>query len=157
MTDVKERELNMANALRRGPGWWMDPDGNWNPPEAWPESTPPLPDWVRDENGRWHAPDVPAPAALEAVPDLEEPEPAPTVDPAPTSASPVQPVRTPPAAPGLPPRSAASLGYAAYTKFDPEEIEPEGVSLKRALFAAVGFGATAGMIAAGITVLLGVF
>lgn len=42
---------------REGPGWWMAPDGGWNPPEMWPEATPPLPGWVRLGNGRWSAPD----------------------------------------------------------------------------------------------------
>ena len=83
MTDVEERELNMAHALRRGPGWWMDPEGNWNPPELWPESTPPLPGWVRDADGRWHASDDPPPAVEEAVVRADDPagigdEPAPS-------------------------------------------------------------------------------
>lgn len=34
----------------------MDRDGGWNPPELWPETTPPLPGWVRNEKGRWEAP-----------------------------------------------------------------------------------------------------
>lgn len=45
-----------VSGTRRGPGWWMDRDGGWNPPELWPETTPPLPGWVRNENGRWEAP-----------------------------------------------------------------------------------------------------
>lgn len=38
-------------------------DGGWNPPELWPESTPPLPGWVRGVDGRWSAPVAPAPIA----------------------------------------------------------------------------------------------
>lgn len=43
--------------LRRGPGWWMDLNGIWNPPELWPEENPPLPDWHRNDDGTWLAPD----------------------------------------------------------------------------------------------------
>ncbi|NNC79434.1 MAG: hypothetical protein HKN94_04700 [Acidimicrobiales bacterium] len=42
--------------LRRGPGWWMDREGVWNPPELWPESAPPLPGWTRNVDGRWMEP-----------------------------------------------------------------------------------------------------
>lgn len=34
----------------------MTPDGRWNPPELWPESTPPLPGWERGADGRWFDP-----------------------------------------------------------------------------------------------------
>lgn len=52
-----------ASETRKGPGWWMALDGGWNPPELWPESTPPLPGWVRGADGRWSAPAEPAPVA----------------------------------------------------------------------------------------------
>ncbi len=153
MTDVEERELNMANALRRGPGWWMDPEGNWNPPEIWPESTPPLPDWVRDAEGRWHAPDDAPPAALTVVPEPPveaEPEVA-------DAAAAVAPEPTVPASPQRTHRTASSLSYAAYSKLEPIEEPPSGVTLKRALFAALGAAITAAMFGAGVTVLLGLF
>ena len=31
----------------------MDLEGQWNPPEEWPESSPPLPGWTRDADGLW--------------------------------------------------------------------------------------------------------
>lgn len=41
----------------------MDPNGQWKPPEAWPESSPPLPGWRRAEDGSW-APPIPAPESI---------------------------------------------------------------------------------------------
>lgn len=35
----------------------MDLDGSWQPPESWPESSPPLPGWLRAPDGSWHGPD----------------------------------------------------------------------------------------------------
>jgi len=43
-----------TDELRRGPGWWMDDEGVWNPPSLWPENTPPLPGWERAADGLWH-------------------------------------------------------------------------------------------------------
>lgn len=158
MTDVEERELNMAHALRRGPGWWMDPEGNWNPPELWPESTPPLPGWVRDAEGYWHASDDPPPAALSVVPALDVEASAPADDASTTKAEPSPAATAPAPASVRPPRTAASLSYAAYTKLEPAEVpSPLGVPLKRALFAALGAAITAVMIGAGLTVLIGLF
>lgn len=34
----------------------MDLDGQWNPPEEWPESNPPLPGWTRGPDGLWSDP-----------------------------------------------------------------------------------------------------
>lgn len=45
-----------TSELRRGPGWWMDLEGQWNPPEEWPEATPPLPGWTRSNDGLWSQP-----------------------------------------------------------------------------------------------------
>lgn len=53
-----------ASETRQGPGWWMDPDGGWNPPENWPEATPPLPGWIRGTNGLWSAPEMITPAPV---------------------------------------------------------------------------------------------
>lgn len=36
----------------------MDLEGQWNPPEVWPEATPPLPGWKRDDDGLWTEPAV---------------------------------------------------------------------------------------------------
>ncbi len=45
-----------ASDVRRGPGWWMDLEGDWNPPETWPDDSPPLPGWRRNGEGRWEPP-----------------------------------------------------------------------------------------------------
>jgi len=37
----------------------MDLEGTWNPPEEWPETSPPLPGWVRGDGGSWHEPSDP--------------------------------------------------------------------------------------------------
>jgi hypothetical protein len=34
----------------------MDLEGQWNPPEEWPESNPPLPGWTRGADGLWTQP-----------------------------------------------------------------------------------------------------
>ena len=34
----------------------MDLNGSWNPPESWPESSPPLPGWERLPDGSWYNP-----------------------------------------------------------------------------------------------------
>jgi hypothetical protein len=34
----------------------MDLEGQWNPPEEWPESSPPLPGWTRCVDGLWTEP-----------------------------------------------------------------------------------------------------
>lgn len=70
-----------AQEARRGPGWWMDPEGTWKSPREWPENTPPLPGWVRLDDDRWVPPEeapepltdiAPPPVpGLRAVPDLE--------------------------------------------------------------------------------------
>lgn len=76
---------------REGPGWWMDRDGGWNPPELWPESTPPLPGWVLQPNGRWEAPIEVDPHTTEVAPviDLTETdEPSSSLTPAPLHAAP---------------------------------------------------------------------
>ena len=56
-------------------------DGGWNPPEMWPESTPPLPGWVRRADGRWSAPDAPATIADVRNLDLTGGQPAPQQQP----------------------------------------------------------------------------
>ena len=64
-----------VSGTRRGPGWWMDRDGGWNPPELWPESTPPLPGWVRNDKARWEAPPEVDDADTLPVIDLTKPAP----------------------------------------------------------------------------------
>lgn len=87
MTSVHSKRLTARGAkhfhmstseLRRGPGWWMDLDGQWNPPEEWPEATPPLPGWVRDADGFWTEP-----PELDECADPEAPPPEPTGRPIP--------------------------------------------------------------------------
>ena len=58
-----------ASDVRRGPGWWMDLEGGWNPPETWPEPSPPLPGWIRSVDGRWVPRDGEAEAAAAAEDD----------------------------------------------------------------------------------------
>ena len=57
-----------TSELRRGPGWWMDLDGQWNPPELWPEASPPLPGWIRAADGNWHAPATDDDSAVQTAP-----------------------------------------------------------------------------------------
>jgi len=52
-----------TSEIRSGPWWWMDLEGQWNPPESWPESSPPLPGWRRASDGSW-APPIPAPESV---------------------------------------------------------------------------------------------
>ncbi len=61
-----------ASETREGPGWWMASDGGWNPPEMWPESTPPLPGWVRQPDGSWKAPLEKAPVAETQLLDVSK-------------------------------------------------------------------------------------
>lgn len=61
-----------TSETRDGPGWWMGSDGGWNPPEMWPESTPPLPGWIRQPDGSWKAPVEQPPEAESAKLDLTE-------------------------------------------------------------------------------------
>ena len=58
-----------TSELRRGPGWWMDLEGQWNSPESWPESSPPLPGWTRGTDGLWHAPASATGETLMPTPD----------------------------------------------------------------------------------------
>ena len=61
-----------TSELRRGPGWWMDLEGQWNPPEEWPESSPPLPGWIRGADGLWTEPaEVDYDEAAEVADDAE--------------------------------------------------------------------------------------
>lgn len=54
----------------------MDLDGSWNPPESWPESSPPLPGWVRADDGKWQSPvDVVEPIELGIVTPAQRPIP----------------------------------------------------------------------------------
>ena len=68
-----------TSETRDGPGWWMASDGGWNPPEMWPESTPPLPGWVRQADGSWKAPLERPPEPESTDVDLSQNESAPEV------------------------------------------------------------------------------
>jgi hypothetical protein len=49
-------ELPERYNKRGGPGWWMDLEGVWLSPAAWPEDTAPLDGWVREPGGSWGPP-----------------------------------------------------------------------------------------------------
>ena len=51
----------------------MDLDGQWNPPESWPESSPPLPGWRRASDGSW-APPIPTPESVSEDFAVAEPD-----------------------------------------------------------------------------------
>lgn len=80
MNDEGAKQQHMSTSeLRRGPGWWMDLDGQWKPPEEWPESSPPLPGWVRDAEGRWSEPALSAPKIAEPAEEVALTRPIPEV------------------------------------------------------------------------------
>ena len=77
----------------------MDPEGAWNPPELWPESSPPLPGWVRGADGRWSAP-----SEIQILPDPTKPiEGAPAVIDLTTRETAVRPAKE------LPPKHAIKV------------------------------------------------
>ncbi len=51
-------ELPPSANTRSGPGWWMDEAGAWQPPEQWPEDTPPIEGWT-GVAGAWTPPAEP--------------------------------------------------------------------------------------------------
>ena len=159
-----------TSELRRGPGWWMDLDGSWKPPQDWPEATPPLPGWTRDASGAW-GPTVigvevdaeNAPAATEVsddriidqarpIPDLANITHSREVPSLSTLADP-----TLEATAGKTPVTASqrptSLTYSE-AKFEaPPEVD-EQRAIRRALLAALVAAVTCSMLAAGLIVLL---
>ena len=129
-----------ASDVRRGSGWWMDLDGAWNPPELWPESTPPLPGWSRAADGSWVAP-VEEPSDDEEI--VDEPNAALTTNAAETLASPE-------------PAASSQIRLVGYADSVPpapphERYEP---SVEAALAAAAAAAITAVAIAIGLILLI---
>ena len=133
----------------------MDLDGQWNPPESWPESSPPLPGWVRDNSGMWSAP---------TTGDLEDTV-VPTTRPVPEGSAAAEDSPTIPALPTIQePVAAASMPSMkrtvepslrfAETQAAPQPDEEAARMMRRATNAAIIAAVTASMLAAGIVVLL---
>lgn len=141
-----------ASDTRRGPGWWMDLDGDWNPPEEWPESTPPLPGWTQTGDGRWEPPTdelgavrPPTDQEIAAQPRLSESN---------ETAVPVPPPITPPTRKPAAPETGSrpALSYAEYAPL--HSSAERGPSTSWALQAAAIAAAAALIIGLGMTVLL---
>lgn len=167
----------------------MDVEGQWQPPENWPESSPPLPGWVRTADGTWTAPTIPPPAAPDSPPltqsngrPVAEPprvttarpqSVAPDHNPA-TSKAPDQPnpVDKPPAD-KEPERETFSLQKEKSVSARPDSVEEPRIGLgfatdvehidtqaleqdrnRRAFIAAVTAAVIAGMLGAGIVLLI---
>lgn len=126
-----------ASDVRRGPGWWMDLEGGWNPPETWPEPTPPLPGWIRTVHGHWAPPDGSNVPAEDDVPPTEAGS-----APAETSA-------------GTEPADRIRLGltYADQSTARPVAY-PTGPSVRSAVMASLAAALTVIMIATGAIVLI---
>ena len=135
----------------------MDLDGQWNPPESWPESSPPLPGWTRDSAGMWSAPttadledtleDTAAPAARPVPEGSTTPEETPAIPLLPTISEP-EPAPQRPAA-----KVESSLRFAD-TQAAPRPDEEAERMMRRATNAAIIAAVIATMLAAGIVVLL---
>ena len=131
----------------------MDLDGQWNPPESWPESSPPLPGWVRDSSGMWSAP---------TTGDLEDtvvPTTRPVPEGSPVDQAPSIPnlpnIHEPEQAPSKPAKKTVepSLRFAE-TQASPQPDEEAARMMRRATNAAIIAAVTASMLAAGIVVIL---
>lgn len=162
-----------TSELRRGPGWWMDLEGQWNPPEEWPESNPPLPGWVRDPDGLWTEPII-SEADLES--ELDEPDSIAAND---LTVRPIPDIATTPTIPPLDslregstdrPSDLADEKHAVHRRFSPSvssaglsfsestvdlSVFDEDTRLRRhALTASLLAAVTASMLAAGLVLLL---
>lgn len=143
-----------TSELRRGPGWWMDLDGSWKPPEHWPESSPPLPGWVRDAEGLWAPPggEFGMNGSTDATVATSTTKPEPSLyavqATTPQDAPPTPGAGTDHSAEGSPP---LSFSQATADVRPDEYVDRE----RRAAFSAAGLaGVTALMLAAGLVVLL---
>ena len=161
-----------TSEMRRGPGWWMDVDGQWQPPEKWPESSPPLPGWLRTSDGTWSAPiQSPAPAddpSLTASqdPPVAEPPRVTTARPAPTAPvpqvppTPVEPdravsIQKVPDAKPTEPVAEPRIGLSYATQVEQFDVETADYDRnRRAFVAAVTAAVIAGMVGAGIVLLI---
>jgi len=137
----------------------MDLDGQWNPPESWPESSPPLSGWTRDSAGVWRAPTT---AQLD---DTLEGAAVPTARPVPEGSTasedaraipPLPTISEPEASPLLPSAKAESSLRFAAAQAAPRPDEAAEQMMRRAMNAAIIAAVTATMLAAGIVVLLAV-
>ncbi|MGI9606999.1 MAG: hypothetical protein ACR2P0_12745 [Acidimicrobiales bacterium] len=133
-----------ASDVRRGPGWWMDLDGGWNPPEEWPENSPPLPGWERGPDGSWRPPSDdegairdPSPAEVAANDQID-----------------AEAVRTPIAQQPPAVRSQFTLTTAPPVEY---VVVEQTSGVRRAFGAAFAAAITASMIAGGVVLLLLLF
>ena len=119
-----------ASDVRRGPGWWMDLEGGWNPPDTWPDASPPLPGWTQSDDGQWVSPTAAelapndADSAIAEVADSTEVE-----------------------------RPRLGLTYAERTSGAPVTPRLHHPSLRSAVMAAIAAAVIAAMIATGLIVL----
>ena len=144
--------LMSTSEMRRGPGWWLDPEGEWKPPEQWPESTPPLPGWTRNADGLWsneamNELDTPAEEDLAIdSPSISDDAPVtetPRIDDAPVAET--------------PPKSEASAGLGLTYSTDAVTgiVESStGPLPERAIRAAVAAAVIAAMLGTGIVLLI---
>jgi hypothetical protein len=156
-----------TSELRRGPGWWMDLDGSWKPPQDWPEASPPLPGWTRDSQGTWGPTaigvdvvaqmtaamttiaDDPMTNPVRPIPDLANITCSTEVPSSLAEGTPKPTIDPPPAATTLRP---TSLTFSE-AKFEVPEVD-EQRAIQRALMAALAAAVTSSMLAAGLIVLL---
>jgi len=121
----------------------MDLEGTWNPPEEWPETSPPLPGWVRGDGGSWHEPSDPIESSTES-------EPA-SVQRYSTGSTVTRPTLTP-----ATPRPSLTHNIGPLRYHQPSELapSPKRTGGRRAANAAVLAAITACMIAGGVVLLL---
>ena len=121
----------------------MDLEGGWNPPEEWPEATPPLPGWVRGDDNRWRPPTDDEGAVREPSPSEVEAERRFTL----TEGHTRKPLAQQPA-----PRR--TLRYSEAVHRGESEPVADAAKARRALSAAALAAITASMIAGGMVLLL---
>ena len=132
----------------------MDLDGQWKPPQEWPESTPPLPGWIRNADGMWSN------EALQNLPNTETEIREPTVEmnlevvdlTEPTTA-PAVATPSPAATPSVTP-DAPRLSYSHDAIASDHIVQDHPALPRRALTAAVTAAIIAVMLGAGIVLLI---
>ncbi|MFT7476560.1 MAG: hypothetical protein ACI81L_003515 [Verrucomicrobiales bacterium] len=155
-----------TSELRRGPGWWMDLDGSWKPPQDWPEASPPLPGWTRDTQGTWGPTAIGVELEAQVAAGVTTIADDPIVDPvrpipdlsnitysmeAPNSRTLVEPIID--ARLAATPLRPASLTFSEAEFEAPPKLHKQR-TIQRALMAAVVAAVTSSMLAAGLIVLL---
>ena len=126
----------------------MGLDGEWKPPQDWPESTPPLPGWVRGPDGRWtDAPVVDDITVVDSEDDItvvdDDIE---VIDDGRAAQDDVPPTK--PKSPGL------GLTYSTEPVAVPMANDADGRMPRRALIAAVSAAVIAVMLGTGIVLLI---